>query len=132
MMSAVLPDIIDSDELLTRYIFHQALFNPNTGTVKPTVFTPHKDRNDLSVYRITGCSEPEIWELANNFVKPKDKTTLARADTQAESYYKAGLRIVSLKTPHIRHANVENWPLDRDDRNEIRRQLSEASRLYVK
>lgn len=131
-MNSNVPKQISDLEQLTRYIFDNNCFKESTRKVRPPAFTPHRIRNDLSVYRTSDCTDEEVWELSRKYVEPKrKKKTLARADTKAKAYFELKLCVISLEKPHIRHVNVVGWPLNRADRNDIRLKLADASSLRI-
>ena len=71
-----LPDIVQSDEPLTRFVFASSLFAVSTGRVKPQAFLPGKDM-ETSVYRIAKLADAEIWGMGKVIRKEPLK---ARAD----------------------------------------------------
>ena len=60
---------------------------------------------------------------------------IARADFMADVVYKFnhkyGLEVVADTQVHKLHANIKPLPLDKDDRDEILRELALASKLEI-
>ena len=55
-----------------------------------------------------------IWQLYTDYVKPKNPRTLrARADVSAETIFNVKLDILPT-VPPPRHADIINWPDDKD------------------
>lgn len=66
------------------------------------------------MFRVEGLTEPEIWELGEAHIILAPGSPLhARADLSVEQVNRVGLRVESAEPP-IRHANITNWPLEKD------------------
>lgn len=105
------PTAVSPDERVTRFIFSKHYVR--NGKVSLEAFMPHRATRETSVYRTRGCSEGKVWQLGNLFVTRlrKDKPTLvARGDVSSGVVFNESLGIVSLHSPHPRHAVLRNWP----------------------
>jgi len=96
----------DATETLARYIYSKNHYKASDRTVKYAAFVPQKDNNRLSVFRISGLEENEIWKIAKDL---RAQPLLARADIQATSVFEASLAIERDDTPPG-HANIVGWP----------------------
>jgi hypothetical protein len=89
---------------------------------------PPKNRR-LSVFRVSGLLENEIWQLVDNL--RTDQSLLGRADIKARSVNETGLAVEADDIPP-RHANIIGWP---DDDLAIRLkalELAETAHLHLK
>ena len=118
---------VSPDEKLARFIFFNSAFSVPKGEVKFKAFIPNGP--DLSVYCISGLSEPEVWEIGRKYVQREGRLIKARADLVAKVVYENDLKVIP--TPPQRHANITPFPADRRERNRIARILALASKLEV-
>jgi hypothetical protein len=107
-----LPESVDNNELLGRYLTSRSHFNKTD--VLPAAFSPPPDLK-LSVVRIAGLSVQEIWQLGQseviNRMKDKDKRTLyGIGKTKAEDYRSQKLSIIPDNDPFYRHTSITDWP----------------------
>lgn len=120
-MSDSLPQDIDSQERITRYLTNPDWFNSKTFHISPQAFKPSQPKpperptRRTSVYRTEGCKELEIWTIGDEYVSKLHAQRLpitARADLSAKGITDEDLRIVPHPYPHYRHGNIEMWPED--------------------
>jgi hypothetical protein len=97
---------VNPNENLARYIFSRNQFSPTKKLVKYTAFMPPANRR-LSVFRISGLSENEVWGIGENVGKQRSLPLLAHADIKASSVSDSGLTIDIDDIP--RHANIVGW-----------------------
>lgn len=119
---------VEQAETLARYIYSKSYYRPSDNTVRHSAFMPPKNRR-LSVFRIFGLRENEIWELGDNL--RNDQPLLGRADIKAGSVNGTGLAVEADDIPH-RHANIVGWP---DDDSAIKLkalELAEKAHLHLK
>lgn len=90
---------------------------------------PPRDRDALSVFRITGLSEDEIWALGDN-VNPGGDTT-GRADVAERAVTEVGLQVEHDNDPP-RHANIRGWPDDKPQRKALALRLARIAVLHVR
>ena len=108
-------DDVATSEQIARYILSKSYFSTTNRAVKYGAYLPAPN-GETSVYRISGLSEEEIWEIGQEDVaKPSRRTLYARGDTPANVIMKTGLTLVPETTPHPLHANIVKWPSDKDE-----------------
>jgi hypothetical protein len=108
-------DDVAASEQIARYILSKRYFKTTNRTVKYGAYLPAPN-GETSVYRISGLSEEEIWEIGQEYVaNPSSRTLYARGDTPAYVIMKTGLTLVPETTPHPLHANIVKWPSDKDE-----------------
>jgi len=120
-------DQIDITEDLARYIYFKKHYRSSDHTVKYSAFLPPRDRR-LSVFRISGRSETEIWSIGKNL---RAQLPLGRADIRAASVYNAGLVIDADDDPP-RHANIVGWPEDDSAIKLKAMELAEVAQLHLR
>lgn len=107
--------LIDDSEKIGRFIFSKDHFNAANKEVKYAAFMPAKD-NKASVYRIDGFTEEQIWSIDHIYVSGKrtdGKVSVGRADLIAEQIRQVQLDVVSEPDPHIHHANIQGYPIEK-------------------
>ena len=66
-------------------IFVMAVTFPwRLNRVKHEAFLPHKNSEDLSVFRISGLSENQVWVIGREYVQQGGRPIKARADLPGE------------------------------------------------
>ncbi len=126
-MSAVSPE-----ECLTRYVTEKGYYRPNDGTVRHNAFMPSSNR-ELSVYRISNLSSQQVWNIGELYVAiPRCKPLLGRADIRASKVMSKGLRVIPATQPHPLHANITDWPNDRDTQRMIALELAAVAKLRLR
>ena len=135
---------ISRDEVITCFIFSDKHFARTSGTVKFRVFMPplvSKDppiySPDVSVCRISTMSdsgvlpEDKVWEIGLKYVQKPGRRIKARADLLVNDVWKNNLKVIPDPSAHELHANIMFLPLDKEDRDEILRELALASELVL-
>lgn len=123
--------ILNKNEQVSRYLLSKSQFSTLKGRVKYSAFMPAPD-GKTSIFRIYDLTEREIWEIGDREVAQKrNKALLGRADITASHILKSGLRIIPDDTPP-RHANINNWPSEKDKQRLIALELADDSSLYLK
>ena len=109
-MALKINTIILKDEPITRYIFQKKHFSIENRRVKVGAFYPPPKNypNEISVFRILGLLESEVWKLGDCEVASKrDKDIKARADVIVVDIIESNLSIEpDTKDQHDRHANI--------------------------
>ena len=124
---------VPPDEKLTRFISSKSGFSGKRNEVSYRAFIPpKKSPQEISVYRISSIIEDEnkVWEIGREYVQGEQRIK-ARADFRAEVVYENNLMVVGDTRVHELHANIMFLPLDKEDRDEILRELALASELVL-
>jgi hypothetical protein len=82
----------------------------------------------LSVFRISGLHENDIWGIGENL---RTQSLLGRADIKALAVFETGLSIDPDNTPP-RHANIIGWPEDSSAIKLKAIELAEKAQLHLK
>ena len=91
---------------------------------------PNRDR-ELSVFRVQGISEEQIWTIGQNYVsEPQGRTLYGRGDVSASVVVESKLTIIPDDNPP-RHANIVGWPEDKSAQKLIALELAGKSTLRV-
>jgi len=108
------PDPVPS-EVTSRYLRQSPHYAPSDRRVKWRAFSPHPGDHKTSVFRVQGLTESEIWSLGDEHVgRPSGNEILALAELSVEQITNAGL-LVEPAEPPPRHANIANWPVEKDE-----------------
>ena len=71
---------ITPSEVLSRFIMQTNWYKPSDNCVRYAAFMPNPKNGETSVFRISGISDREVWEIGNREVGLKrDKPVLAVA-----------------------------------------------------
>lgn len=126
---------VQPDERLTHFIFSKKHFSVVNQRVKYGAFVPQKKSpEEISVYRTSSLTESEVWDIGREYVKSGDRTIKARADLLASDVYEIDfihLKVIPDIRPHHLHANIVPIPIDREDRDEVLRELACLSKLVL-
>jgi len=124
-------DSVAASEQIARYILSKRHFSVSSRTVKYGAYLPASD-NETSVYRISNISEKEIWDIGRKYVAGPSKRTLhARGDATAVAITKTGLEISPETTPHPLHANIVNWPSEKDEQKMLAVEIANEATLVM-
>ena len=123
---------VPPDEKLTHFIFSQSNFSVEKQEVKYGAFIPpKKNPKEISVYRVSSLTENQVWEIGEKYVQRGERRLKARADFLAAVVYENNLKVIPDTEPHELHANIIPIPVDKEDRNEVLRELASASELVL-
>lgn len=117
-------------EALARYLFDRSQYKPSESRPKYSAFLPARD-GKTSVFRIYKLSETEIWEIGDCIAQARCKDLLGRADITVVNVLKSGLGVDPDNIPP-RHANIANWPPEKDKQKLIAIELAEDAELHLK
>jgi hypothetical protein len=120
---------VEPEECLTRYAIEKSYYRPSDRTVRHNAFMPPVSNQELSVFRISNLSQNVIWDLGKQYVaNPRNKPLLGRVDIFASNVFEKGLKIRPENQPHVLHANIIDWPEEREEQRLIAIELaSEAN-----
>lgn len=125
---------VSPSERISRFITSKRWINETKGSISPAAFIPSAKTKATSVYRTSGCKESRVWSLGTLFVERmrRDKAKiLGRADVRSDIVFKEELKIRPLLFPHPRHADLTNWPEEKDAQKDKALALAQASALRI-
>ncbi len=121
-----------SEEITARYIFDSNRFNKQNSQVKHKTFHPARDDHKTSIFRISELSENQIWNLGDTFVASViNRELLACAELTVAAITSLDLR-VQPNEPPIRHANIDDWPLEKEKWLSLAQELAARATLRVR
>ena len=124
-------DSVVASEQIARYILSKRYFSVSNRTVKYGAYLPAPN-GETSVYRISNIVEKEIWDIGRKYVAGPSKRTLrARGDTTAVAISKTVLEISPETTPHPLHANIVNWPSEKDEQKMLAVEIANEATLVM-
>jgi hypothetical protein len=131
MSPSVAEQPVAETEWLARYILRKQHVRRD-GTVKPDPFIPFK-YVELSVTRHLGLSEQQMWDVGNRVASQTHTQLQGRADAQASAYMQQRLRVIAAPVEqNPNHANVVDWPSDKQAQKEIALEIMKCVRYKPK
>jgi hypothetical protein len=121
---------IQPTDPLARFIFSDRHFDPNKDRVKHNAFMPGRD-GKTSVFRTKDLNEAATWAIGEVIAQISQRTLHARGDIVAVDVSKANLALVPSEPPP-RHADIENWPAEKEAQILKAIELAEAAELVTK
>ncbi|MFT6919832.1 MAG: hypothetical protein ACJA2G_002471 [Cognaticolwellia sp.] len=138
-----IPLPIEAEETVERYMIDRKWFN-STG-VKPAAFLPRLDDNfvfSTSVFRTSKMSSEQVLETRSKFEglagrQIKNSALIKVSQVKCLSNVKKAnvddpLSIFPEETQFIWHADIVNWPTEKDERKAIAIELSKKAQLATK
>ncbi len=122
-----MPEPVADPETLSRFIFDRKHIRSN-NTLRHSAFMPNK-YGETSVFRISGISQEQIWEIASDVARLRDKQLLGRGDILASTVFSKDLQVIPREPPK-RHANILGWPNDPSLTHSIAQQLAAEAVFY--
>ncbi len=119
-------DVIGAEENISRFILESSKYRKSDHTVKSRAFLPNKN-GETSVYRISNLTEVAVWGIGDEYVSknhPDKKPILGRGDLLASTIFKLGLALYPEKTVHELHANIVDWPSEKDEKMDLAIELA--------
>ena len=119
-------------EVLSRFIMQTNWYRLSDNRVRYAAFMPNPKNGETSVYRISGISGREVWEIGDREIGLKrDKPILGRADIGVSFVITKGLNVVPSEPP-IRHANIIGWPEQKSEQRLVAIELAAEAIFYKK
>jgi len=119
-----------NSDIVCRYLYNSNDFSSN-GVRHSAFIPPQKHPNEISVCVRTNLSEEDTWEKAP---PRKDKTLKGRADLEVLDI-RNSLSFLEVEVdgkPHKYHANILNFPTEKNQRRIVAAKLAEISCLVKK
>ena len=121
---------VDLSETLSRFVLSRKWIRADS-TVRHIAFTPDQ-KGDTSVFRISGITNNEIWDIGDREVAPKrNLPILGRADVIASFVISKGLKVIPSEPPK-RHADITDWPEEKSEQKQIALELAAKAEFYKK
>ena len=123
---------VDPSETLSRFILQKDWYRPSDNNVKHAAFMPNPKNGETSVFRISGISHKEVWDIGDREVaKIRSKPILGRADISASNVMAKDLKVLPTEPP-IRHANITGWPEEKSKQKLIALELAAEALFHKK
>jgi hypothetical protein len=121
---------VDPSEDLTKFIFNRSQFSTSNDRVKYSAFMPPPNKR-LSVFRIAGLAENDVWEIGETIGERRTLPLLAHADIKVSFVAETGLKIDADDIPP-RHANIIDWPEDHSAVILKAKELARKAQLHLR
>jgi hypothetical protein len=105
-----LPDLVDDDEDLARFLTATSEFN--RAGVRHSAFVPHK--GERSVFRHGAEPRQILWQIAHTYGVALNRTLHGAAIVKARRVRDVQLDVEASEPPP-RHANIIGWKWSEDD-----------------
>jgi hypothetical protein len=106
MLASGLPEHVDDDEDLARFLTFTSQFNAQMA--KPSAFLPSPKDHETSVFRHGDEPRAELWTIGEEHVAEK-RTIYGVAIAKASDVRAALLNVIAGEPPP-RHAAIRGWP----------------------
>ena len=131
-----MPLIPSYPEILTRYLYNNNYIRTLRQTVKWAAFMPNPKDNQTSVFRVSGLSGKEIWNLADCEVTPYQQNTIkGRADIDSNDVIDINVNGYKLffypKEPPYRHGSISGWSNQKSANKLIALKLENKAKLHL-
>ena len=104
---------VSREEEITRYLLEKKEIRSN-GKLHWRALLPNKD-GETSVYRISGCSENDIWVTGlHDVAAARGKVLVGRGDLKVVRVYDKALNLRADENPTSKHADIIGWPEEKD------------------
>jgi hypothetical protein len=109
---------VGPSETISRFLRKKKDLRPDGRSIKYSAFSPPSSLK-LSVFRIEGLSEPEVWNLAVEKVEPSRGPVIGRGDLSHSQIIQNKLALSPDGEETSRHADITGWPEDHGQRNAV-------------
>ncbi len=118
---------------LSRFAFTKKWVSKADGgfRLKYHAFMPrsvHGHPLEVSVFRVDGLSEAQIWEHGRRYALPPGRNFHGRGDVTLHVVNATGPLRLEFDEPPPRHANVVGWPTERDQQLALAQDLASRAR----
>jgi hypothetical protein len=121
---------VDSTELLGRFVTQSSQFRKDY-TVKQDLFMPNL-KGEVSVMRHRQASEDDIWNIGDGIASKMNRTLYGRSDVLAVKCQDLNLSVNASPTQdNPNHADIINWPDQKEDKKAIAQKLAAAASKLV-
>jgi len=117
-------------EILSRFVLKKDWYRSSDNSVKYAAFLPNPKNGETSVFRISGISDKEVWDIGNREVaKDPNRPILGRADISASNALARGLEVLTNEPPE-RHANIVGWPGEKSKQKLLALELAAEAHFH--
>jgi hypothetical protein len=113
-------------ETIARFLRKKKDIRPDGQSIKYSAFSPPSTLK-LSVFRIEGFSDAEVWDLAVQKVEPHRGQIDGRGDLIVSQVLQNKLNLAPDEDETSRHADIVGWPEDHGLRNTIAMRLADLA-----
>ena len=124
-------ETVSPSEPTARFITQKSHFRPGDKTVRHNAYMPNRN-GETSIYRTTGLTDPEIYEIGQEYVGDiLGRSIKGHAEIVVSEIIKRKLAVKADPLPHPRHANIVNWPMDKAEQKIIAIELAGNALLHL-
>lgn len=119
------PTPLEKDETLSRFLFNRNTFN--TTRVKANAFLPPENNLETSVFRRNHFDKKDYIQLQTKLSVKRGQTIKKVALIEVIEVLNNHLSVVPEESDYKWHANISNWPLEKDERKALAQELANLS-----
>ncbi|MDA0739196.1 MAG: hypothetical protein O3A59_09635 [Nitrospirae bacterium] len=120
---------VSPTEKISRYLMDEDDIRPSDGSLRWRALIPNRE-GKTSVFRISGLSEQQVWSIAEEKVIPiRNKRLVGRADLLAAVVYNRNLNFSPDVDAASRHADIIEWPDEKEKRRLIAMDLASEAKV---
>lgn len=122
---------ISAAEHVSRSVFEQSKLKSDSLHFR--AFLPSVAESSVSISRVTGLSDPQVWFLGDRAGRPRRKPVIGRGDLSVVAVNQCRL-VATFDVPPRRHALLSGWPAaaDLEARKNVAQLLSSEAKLRVR
>lgn len=122
---------IEGSENISRYILTKRQYSQLNKCVKYGAYLPAQN-GEASVFRTDNLNDIDIWSIGKDYVAiPRKKKLYARGDSIAINIFNTGLMLKQDTVPHPLHANIIEWPAEKDEQKMLAIEIANNATLFV-
>ena len=121
---------LDPIETISRFLL-KGQIRAKDGAVHFRAFLP-SSKLKLSVFRVQGFSEEQVWAIAAEKVEPTRGLVVGRGNLSVSQIVDKKLRVEPDAIPTSKHADIVEWPEDKTLRSTIAMQLAALASPAIK
>lgn len=115
---------VQPSEIVSRFLI-KGQIRSGDSAIRYDAFLPSASNLEISVFRIYGLPEENIWALAVEKVEPLRGPVIGRGDLTVSTIIEESLGVTPDQDPALRHADIVGWSVDnRDARATIAKALA--------
>lgn len=118
---------IADNEILARFIFNKKQLNASGA--KAAAFLPPSDNLKTSVFRKTRMTEENYQNVKNSVSEKRAQTHKATALLMVPDVLSVGLLVEPEESDYKWHADLVNWPDEKDERKSVAQELALVSQV---
>jgi len=123
------PEPVGSNELLARFIFDRKYIRKVPPAIKYNTFLPNPDNGQVSVFRKGKMSNEDYNGVKKKVEGIRGREMKGTALIGVTEVNNTGVRVKPEESEYFWHADIEGWPLDKNEVMSIAQQIAAKATL---